>query len=70
MKIKNGKFEENKEFLVSISLFYGFIELFDLEEENNPISTIPAVDFNNYVIYAKVYFVQIAIYMMNRSRKI
>ena len=54
IKIKNGKFEENKEFLVSISLFYGFIELFDLEEENNPISTIPAVDFNNYVIYAKV----------------
>ena len=53
IKIKNGKFEENKEFLVSISIFYGFIELYDLEEENNSFSKILAADLNNYVIYAK-----------------
>jgi hypothetical protein len=32
IKIKNGTFEEDKEFLVSISLYHGFIELYDLEE--------------------------------------
>ena len=53
INVKNRKFEENKEFLVSISLFDGFIELYDLEDENNPVSKVPAIDLNDYVIYAK-----------------
>ena len=53
INVKNRQYEENKEFLVSISLFYGFMELYDLEDENNPVSKVPAVDLNNYVIYSK-----------------
>ena len=56
IKIKNGTFEEDKEFLVSISLYHGFIELYDLEEleeENILVSKVFAEDLNNYIIYSK-----------------
>ena len=53
IQVKNGKFDENKEFLVSIGIFEGFMELYDLDDQNISFSKVPAVDFNNYVIYSK-----------------
>ena len=53
IKIKNEKFEESKEFLLSISIFYGFMELYDLDDEYEPVSKVSAVDLNQFVNYAK-----------------
>ena len=54
IKINNEKFQENKEFLVSISLYYGFMELYDLDDQNILVSKIPAYDINNYIIFSKM----------------
>ena len=53
IKIKNKNFKESQEFLVSISIYLGYIEQYDLDEQNILVSKVPTADFNNYVIFSK-----------------
>ena len=50
MKIQNN--DENKQFLVSISLYYGFMEIYDLDNDNISFSKISVWDFGGYIIYS------------------
>jgi hypothetical protein len=53
IKVKNDNFDENKEYLVSISLYYGYMEIYDLDNENIQFSKILVEDFGNYIIYSR-----------------
>ena len=53
IKLKNDNFYENKEYLVSISLYYGYMEIYDLDDESIPFSKILVEDFGNYIIFSK-----------------
>ena len=51
IRIQNN--DENKEFLVSISLYYGFMEIYDLDNNNITFSKISVWDFGGYIIYSR-----------------
>ena len=53
VKINNDNFDENKQFLVSISLYLGFLEIYDLDSNNLTFNKISINDFGNYVIYSR-----------------
>ena len=51
IKIKNNSFfNENKQYLVSISSFFGYFELYDLEDENILISKLPTQNFTEHLV--------------------
>ena len=51
IKIKNNSFfNTNKQYLVSISSFFGYFELYDLEDENLLISKLPTQNFTEHLI--------------------
>ena len=56
MKLKNiddNSSINNKEYLVSISLYKGFMEIYDLNENNIVFSKISIYDFGGYLIYSR-----------------
>ena len=54
IKIKNNNsFNPNKQYLVSISSYLGYFELYDLEEENLLISKLPTQNFTQHIIATK-----------------
>ena len=53
IKINNDTFPENKQFLVSLSIYYGFMEIYDLDNNNITFSKILISDFSNYIIYSQ-----------------
>ena len=53
IKINNNSFNSNKQYLVSISSYPGYFELYDLEEENLLISKLPTEKFTGYSITIK-----------------
>ena len=52
MKLKNDN-EDNKEYLVSISLYHGFMEIYDINDNNIPFSKISVWDFGGNIIFSK-----------------
>ena len=52
IKINNSEFDENKQYLVSISLYYGFMEIYDLDDNNIPFSKM-SHKFHDYIIYSR-----------------
>ena len=50
IKINNNSTNSNKQFLVSISDFYGYFELYDLEDSNLLISKLPVLNFTQHII--------------------
>jgi len=52
IKINNSEFDENKQYLVSISLYFGFLEIYDLDDNNIPFSKLSYL-FHKYVIYSR-----------------
>ena len=52
MKLKNDN-EDNKEYLVSISLYHGFMEIYDINDNNIPFSKISIWDFGGNIIFSK-----------------
>ena len=50
IKTKNNSFNPNKQFLVSISSYYGNFELYDLEDENLLVSKLPVLNFTKHII--------------------
>ena len=53
IKINNHTFPVNKQFLVSLSIYRGFIEIYDLDNNNITFSKILITDFSNYIIYSQ-----------------
>ena len=51
IKIKNNSLiNANKQYLVSISSFFGYFELYDLEDENLIISKLPTQNFTEHLV--------------------
>ena len=53
IKRNNNNLDGNKQFLVSISLYYGYMEIYDLDDNNISCSKIGASEFGNYIIFSK-----------------
>ena len=53
IKIKNNNLDENKQFLVSISLFYTFMEIYDLDDNNITCNKIKSEDFGGFIVYSR-----------------
>ena len=56
MKLKNiedNSSIKNKEYLVSISLYKGFMEIYDLNDNNLAFSKISIYDFGGYLIFSR-----------------
>ena len=52
VKIKNNNLDENKQFLVSISLYYTFMEIYDLDDNNITCNKIKSEDFGGFIVYS------------------
>jgi len=52
IKTNNNSLNSDKQFLVSISSYYGYFELYDLEEENILISKLPTLNFTRHYIFS------------------
>ena len=52
IKVNNDNYDENKQFLVSISLYYGFMEIYDIDDNDIPFSIVSVRDFGDYIIYS------------------
>ena len=55
IRIKNTDFDsgDNKEYLVSISLYYGYMEIYDLDDNSIPSSKIAKNDYSTYTVYSR-----------------
>ena len=52
IKVNNDNYDENRQFLVSISLYYGFMEIYDIDDNDIPFSIVSVWDFGDYIIYS------------------
>jgi hypothetical protein len=50
IKLNNNSTNSNKQFLVSISSYYGYFELYDLEDDNLLISKLSVLNFTQHII--------------------
>ena len=53
IRINNNDSDEKKELLVSISLYLGFMEIYDINDNNIPFSKIKVTDYSYYTIFSK-----------------
>ena len=51
IKVINNSTNSNKQFLVSLSSYYGDFELYDLEDDNLFVSKLPVLNFTDHIIY-------------------
>ena len=53
IKVVNDNYDENRQFLVSISLFQGFMEIYDIDNNDIPFSIVSIYDFCDIEIYSR-----------------